>query len=217
MTEEFRWTPTPDASTLELHDAVSGRTALVVRPDEDDLPGDLLVHVESVAFRWANLATQTEAEPDVEALGRTDALRSLRALSWLLAFWAVVSETRFGTSALEIIRGVDYRGPWRRDRTPADTKMWEALTQRVRIGALAALSDDPRAVNAYLRAATEPANIGPALIRHTLIVLDGFSQDMQGHGVGPRGLVAAFVAGTSPATSTGRRRSFHAAKPPGRQ
>jgi hypothetical protein len=216
MAEGIGWRPTPDAGALELHDVVSGRSALVVRPVEDDLPGDLLVHVESVAFRWANLVTQAEAEHDVEALGGMTALRSLRALSWLLSLWAVVSEARSGTSAIDIARSVDYQGPWRRDRTADDAHMWEALTQRVRIGALAALTDDPEAMNAYRRAATEPSNVGPILVHHTLIVLDGFSQDMRRHDLDPRGLVAAFVAGTSPVTGTSRRRSFHPARSPER-
>jgi hypothetical protein len=213
-TESHRWSRTDSSDALDLVDLASGRMARVGRPAESILPGALLADAESLTFRWANLVTQADAAREADLRHGNDPPRLLRALSWLLAFWAVTAETRFGGSAPDVIRSVDYRGPWRRDATAQDAHMWEALTQRVRIGALAALTADPQAVDAFHRATSEPPNVGPVLVRHTLIVLDGFSQDMLNNEINPRGLIATFVANTTPAAPSGPSSSFQPSRPP---
>ncbi|MGY2062770.1 hypothetical protein ACW9HQ_48465, partial [Nocardia gipuzkoensis] len=98
-------------------------------------------------------------------------------------------------------------------RTPEEARIWTGLTQRVRIGALAALTEDPRAASDYRRACTDPPDVAPMLIRHTLIHLDGFSQDMYRHHIEARGLAAAVVENTSPSTGTRRRLCFRPSHP----
>ncbi|WP_280268559.1 hypothetical protein [Nocardia wallacei] len=203
-----RWVPTGEADMVELRDPVSGRAVQIVRPASDELSGESLVETEGLIFRWANLATQAEAETE---LGRREATAVLRTLSWLFALWAVVCETRLGKSADSIIRDLDYRGGWRQIRNADEARLWDGLTQRVRLGALAALTEDPRAVEAYRRACTEPPEVGPILVRHTLIHLDAFSQDMQLHELHAQGLVAALVAHTDPLPAPRRRLCFRPA------
>ncbi|MFF0489371.1 hypothetical protein ACFYTQ_10160 [Nocardia sp. NPDC004068] len=202
---------TADADMVELRDLVSGRAVRIGRPDVEDLPGGFLIEVESLVFRWVNLDTHDEAE---EELGtRREPLHTLRALSWLCALWAVVCETRLGKPADDIIRDLDYRGGWRRIRSAEEARVWSGLTQRVRIGALAALTEDPRAAADYRRACTEPPDVAPMLIRHTLIHLDGFSQDMGRHDIEARGLAAAVVEHTSPSAGRRRRLCFRPSHP----
>ncbi|MFI5781278.1 hypothetical protein [Nocardia sp. NPDC051570] len=209
--ESHRWVRTADADMVELRDLVSGRAVRIGRPDVDDLPGGFLTEIESLVFRWVNLDTHDEAEDELET--RREPLHTLRALSWLCALWAVVCETRLGKPADDIIRDLDYRGGWRRLRTAEEARIWAGLTQRVRIGALAALTEDPRAASDYRRACTEPPEVGPMLIRHTLVHLDGFSQDMYQHDIEARGLAAAVVEHTSPSPGTRRRLCFRPSHP----
>ncbi len=190
---------------VELHDLESGYAVRIVRPAEDELPGDLLVDTEELVFRWANLGTHARADNEI---GELDTMPILYALSWLCALWAVVCEARLGKSAGSIIRDLDYRGGWRRIETAEDADLWDGLTQRVRLGALAALTEDPRAVEAYYRARTDPPDVGPTLVRHTLVHLDGFSQDMQRHDLQAQGLAAAISAHTDPLPGPRRRLCF---------
>ncbi|MBF6333271.1 hypothetical protein [Nocardia transvalensis] len=212
--EAHRWVPTDESDMVELQDLVSARVVRIGRPDVDDLPGGLLLDIESLVFRWAYLETHDEAEEEIET--RREPLHTLRALSWLCALWAVVCETRLGKPADDIIRDLDYRGGWRQIRNAEQARIWDGLTQRVRIGALAALTEDPRAAADYRRACTEPPDVGPMLIRHTLIHLDGFSQDMQRHDIEARGLAAAVVKHTSPSPGPRRRLCFRPSQPAGR-
>ncbi|KZM68571.1 hypothetical protein IU500_11690 [Nocardia terpenica] len=200
--ELYRWVPTGESDMVELRDLRSGRAVQIVRPDDADLPGDLLLEIESLVFRWSNRTTHAEAEADLAV--RWEAVDSLRAMSWLCALWAVVCETRLGKSADDIIRDLDYRGGWRTLRTAEDAQLWEGLTQRVRLGALAALTEDPRAAQAYYEACVESTDVGSALLRHTLIHLDALGQDMRRHDIDPRGLATAVVTHTMP--NAGRRR-----------
>ncbi|MBB5913533.1 hypothetical protein BJY24_002400 [Nocardia transvalensis] len=195
---------------VELRDLVSGRVVHIVRPDEAELPGSLLTDAEDLVFRWAGLGTHAQADSEIASVD-TDAM--LLALSWLCALWAVVCETRLGKSAGNIIRDLDYRGGWRTINTAEEASLWRSLTQRVRLGALAALTEDPRAVESYQRACTDPPEIGPALLRHTLIHLDAFSQDMQRHDLPAQGLAAAVVAHTEPLNEPRRRLCFRPSQP----
>ncbi|WP_280256590.1 hypothetical protein [Nocardia wallacei] len=205
-----RWEPTGEADMVELQDLASGRAVQLVRPAADELPGELLADTEELVFRWASLGTHAQAEAE---LGDLHPPSTLLALSWLCALWAVVCETRLGKSAGDIIRDLDYRGGWRKIRTDEEAHIWNGLTQRVRLGALAALTEDPRAVESYYRARTDPPDIGPALVRHTLIHLDAFSQDMQLHDLQARGLAATLVAHTDPLPGPRRRLCFRPSHP----
>ena len=190
------WIPTADPAMVELRDPLSQRAVGIVRPDEAELPGDFLIELEILVFQWEDTTTQASADAYLALRGAQERITILRGLSWLCALWAVVCETRLGKSADNIIRDLDYRGGRRVIRNADQARLWESLTQRVRLGALAALTEDPRAVAAYRVACTEPAGIAADLIRHTLIHLDGFSQDMQRHGLSARGLAAGVVTNT---------------------
>jgi hypothetical protein len=108
--DSHRWVSTTEADMVELQDLVSMRGVQIVRPDEDELPGEVLADVEELMFRWANLNTQAGAE---EELGEWDPVELLTALSWMCALWAVVCETRLGKPADAIVHDLDYRGGWR--------------------------------------------------------------------------------------------------------
>lgn len=198
-----------------LRDLVSGRAVAIVRPDEQDLPESLLRRVERLVFEWANLLTQYDAWSDIHALHRRQPETVLRALSWLLALWAVVGETRVGKPADAIIRDLDYRGGWRDSDSAEDERVWAGLTQRVRLGGIAALTEDPRAVRAYHGACTESVDIGPLLLQHTLIHLDALSQDMDRAGIRARGLAASVLDHTSPDPGPRRRLCFRPSRPGG--
>ncbi|MEU6561753.1 hypothetical protein [Nocardia nova] len=198
-----------------LRDPVSGRAVEIVRPDDEDLPEALLRRVERLVFEWANLLTQYDAWSQIHALHRREPETVLRALSWLLALWAVVGETRVGKPADAIIRDLDYRGGWRETETAEDERVWIGLTQRVRLGGIAALTEDPRAVRAYYEACTESVDIGPLLLQHTLIHLDALSQDMDRAGIRARGLAAAVLDHTAPDPGPRRRLCFRPSRPGG--
>ncbi|MBF6144283.1 hypothetical protein [Nocardia nova] len=206
--EPYRWVATAETDMVELRDPVSGRAVEIVRPSDEDLPAPLLREVETLVFDWANLLTQYEAWSDLHTLYRREPDTVLWALSWLLALWAVVGETRTGKPADAIIRDLDYRGGWRDLRNAEDERVWTGLTQRVRLGGIAALTEDPRAVRAYHDACVEPADIGPILLRHTLIHLDALSQDMDRAGMRARGLASAVLDHTAPDPGPRRRLCF---------
>ncbi|WP_067664060.1 hypothetical protein [Nocardia miyunensis] len=208
---EHDWVPTADPAMVELRDPLSQRAVRIVRPDEGELPGDFLVELEALVFQWEDTTTQAAADAYLALRGSQERITILRGLSWLCALWAVVCETRLGKSADNIIRDLDYRGGRRVIRNADQARRWENLTQRVRLGALAALTEDPRAVGAYRTACTEPTGIAADLIRHTLIHLDGFSQDMQRHDLNARGLAAGVIANTQPGVGPRGRLCFRPA------
>ena len=210
---EHVWIRTGDPAMVELRDPLSRCAVGIVRPDENELPGEFLVELETLVFQWENVNTQASADAYLALRGPDERIDLLRGLSWLCALWAVVCETRLGKSADNIIRDLDYRGGRRVIRSADQGRLWENLTQRVRLGALAALTEDPRAVAAYHTACTEPAGIAADLIQHTLIHLDGFSQDMQRHGLTARGLAAGVIAHTRPSTGPRKRLCFRPAHP----
>ncbi|NKY88975.1 hypothetical protein [Nocardia veterana] len=198
---------------VELRDPVSGRSVEIVRPSDRDLPAPLLREVDTLVFDWANLLTQYEAWSDLHTLYRREPDAVFRSLSWLLALWAVVGETRTAKRADAIIRDLDYRGGWRESRDAEDERIWIGLTQRVRLGGIAALTEDPRAVRAYHDACADPPDIGPILLRHTLIHLDALSQDMVRAGIPARGLAAAVLDHTTPDPGPRRRLCFRPSRP----
>jgi len=154
--------------------------------------------------------THDEADREIRTLVKDEPLRVLTGLSWVLGLWCVLCEVRTGMSAIAGARTLDYRGEWRRVDTPEEQRMWNVLTQRVRIGVLAALSEDERAAHAYREAVTVPANVAPVLARHTLVLMDGFSQDMLNNGLNAKGLIGSFAQRTRPTTRP--RRCFGPAR-----
>ena len=211
--EPLRWVVTTETDMVELHDPTSARAVEIVRPSEEDLPAELLREIETLVFEWANLLTQYDAWSDLHRLARRDPDAVFWALSWLLALWAVVGETRTAKPADAIIRDLDYRGGWRELHSAEDERIWTGLTQRVRLGGIAALTEDPRAVRAYQDACDEPGDIAPMLLRHTLIHLDALSQDMDRAGMRAHGLASAVLDHTEPDHGPRRRLCFRPSRP----
>ncbi|MBO0853376.1 MAG: hypothetical protein J2P18_06365 [Nocardia sp.] len=200
---------------VELRDLISGRSVEIVRPSEQELPEALLREIETLLFEWSNLMTQDDAWSDIRDLLDHDPEGVFLALSWMLALWAVIGETRIGKPADAIIRDLDYRGGWREERSGVDERMWMGLTQRVRLGGIAALTEDPRAVHAYHEACTQPADIGPILLQHTLIHMDALAQDMDRAGMRADGLAAAVLDHTEPDLAPRRRLCFRPSRTDG--
>lgn len=207
------WVPTDDPEMIEVRDPVSRRGVWIVRPDSSELPGEFLIELETLVFQWEDTSTQASADAYLALRGERERIAILRGLSWLCALWAVVCETRLGKPADAIIRDLDYRGGRRTIHSADEARLWEGMTQRVRLGALAALTEDPRAVAAYRAACTDPPGIAPSLIAHTLVHLDGLSQDMQRHNLIARGLAAGVISHTSPGAGPRRRLCFRPAHP----
>ena len=195
------WVPLAESDALELVDPVSRRSTVVVRPPDDVLAMDHLVRLEQLGFAWCNVLTQHEADVELKAL---EPLPVLTGLNWILALWCVACEVDTGISAADGARTLDYRGGWRTEQSAGDEAMWNALAERARIGVLAALTEDDRAVDAYRRAAIDPPPVTAALLRYTVLLFDGFSQDMMGNQLNPKGLVASFAAQTRPTASPRR-------------
>ncbi|WP_439680739.1 hypothetical protein [Embleya sp. MST-111070] len=209
---DLRWVRTAHADSLEIVDPESGRSAVVVRPDEDVLVMDDLVRLDRLASAATNLAASPDAHRELIDLVEAEPLPVLTGLSWIIALWCVACEVRTGMSAIEGARGLDYHGAWRRTPTSDDEHMWNALTQRVRIGVLAALSEDEQARRAFAQAIANPPGVARALAHHTVVLMDGFRQDMTSNGLRPQHLLTTFAEHTHPTTHP--RRCFTPSRQP---
>jgi hypothetical protein len=204
-----RWVDQPEPDALELLDPTGGRATVVARPPEDLPPGEELVALERLAFDWADPATRTEAEFELLSRVAADPVRVLNGLSWILGLWCVLRELRTGRSAMDYARALDcdpldyHHGP----SDAAEAETWRSRVEVARIGVLAALTLDDVAIRVYRKAASTGKNTGPELVRQTLVLMTGLRAEMLAGGLDARGLVAAFVEGTVPATRP--RRSFN--------
>jgi hypothetical protein len=159
-----------------------------------------LVRLEHLAFRWVSLPTQAPAQAELFGALDTDPLRVLNGMNWLVAYWTVLWDLRGGGSATELIRRLDYTGPWRETVTaagaPEREHVWQAITQRVRAGVLAQLTGDPGMRNEY---DAEVTRLAPDVFLHiTLATMDGLSQDLTREGLRLKGMAAALSEHTIP-------------------
>jgi hypothetical protein len=185
------WQTLPEAGSLALVDAASRRAVAVTQPCTHDLSMDDVVEIEHLVTTWTEGPYQTDAEQALLERLSTSPERLLRALTWLLAMWAVAVHVRTGQPPTAIVRALSYRGVWRSEQTPYTEQVWEALTERVRLGALAALTGDPATDAAFDDAIRHPPGIAEALMRHSLDLMRAVNDDMRLHNLDPAGLARA--------------------------
>ncbi|MCW2899410.1 MAG: hypothetical protein JWO67_1675 [Streptosporangiaceae bacterium] len=196
----YVWSAHAEPYAAILRDPVSGRRAIIRRPAADRLPIDDLVRLERLALRWAGLPGQAAAQAELFGALDTDPLRVLNGMNWLLAYWAVLWDLRRGHPATDLIRALDYTGPWRETGkapdAPEGEHVWQAITQRIRAGVLGQLTGEPRMREAY---DAEVTRLAPDIFLHiTLATVDGLSQDLMTQGLHLRGMASALAEHTGP-------------------
>jgi hypothetical protein len=185
------WQTLPDAGSLALVDAASRRAVAITQPCTHELSMDDVVEIEQLVTSWTEGPYRADAEHALFERLTADPERLLRALSWLLAMWAVAVHVRTGQPPTTIVRALTYRGVWRSEQTPYTEHVWETLTERVRLGALAALTGDPATIGAFQAAISHPPGIGEVLMRHSLELMRTINEDMRLHNLDPAGLARA--------------------------
>lgn len=196
MSGPYTWSPLPEGDGVELRDTASGRTTLLRRPPSDLLEMDDVIAIEALAFRESD-------RPQAELFGAmdTDPLRVLTGMNWLLAFWAVLWDLRTGSPADELIRSLDYAGPWRTGAIPEREQVWRTMSQRVRAGVLAALTGNPEAHRVY---ESEVRRLAPDVFLHvTLTIMDTLSRDLARQGLELEGMAAGLARCTRPGPDAG--------------
>jgi hypothetical protein len=196
MSGPYTWSTLPEGDGVELRDTASVRATVVRRPPPDLLEMDDVVAIEALAFRESD-------QPQAELFGAmdTDPLRVLAGMNWLIAFWAVLWDLRSGTRADELVRTLDYDGPWRTGTIPEREQVWKTMSQRVRSGVLAALTGNPEAHRVY---ESEVRRLAPDVFLHvTLTIMDTMSRDLTRQGLTLDGMAAGLAERTRPGPNGG--------------
>jgi hypothetical protein len=191
MSGPYTWATLPEGDGVELRDPVSGRTTVVRRPPPALLDMDDVLRIEALAFREGD-------GPQAELFGAmdNDPLRVLTSMNWLIAYWTVLWDLRTGSPADELVRSLDYRGPWRTGAIPEREQVWRTMSQRVRSGVLAALTGNPEAHRVYEE---EVRRLAPDVFLHvTLTIMDTLSRDLTGRGLVLDGMAAGLAERTRP-------------------
>jgi hypothetical protein len=194
MSGPYTWSTLPEGDGVELRDTASGRTTVLRRPPSELLEMDDVIRIEALAFREG---------PQAELFGAmdTDPLRVLTGMNWLIAFWAVLWDLRTGSPADELIRSLDYDGPWRTGAIPEREQVWRTMSQRVRSGVLAALTGNPEAHRVY---EAEVRRLAPDVFLHvTLTIMDTLSRDLARRGLDLDGMAAGLGERTRPGPAGG--------------
>jgi hypothetical protein len=189
MPGPYTWSTLPQGDGVELRDMASGRSTVFRRPPSELLVMEDVVRIEALAFR-------EEDQPQAELFGAmdTDPLRVLTGMNWLIAFWAVLWDLRSGSPAGDVIRSLDYDGPWRTGAIPAREQVWRTMSQRVRSGVLAALTGNPEAHRVY---EAEVRRLAPDVFLHvTLTIMDTLSRDLIRQGLDLDGMAAGLAERT---------------------
>jgi hypothetical protein len=189
MPGPYTWSTLPQGDGVELRDMASGRSTVLRRPPSELLVMEDVVRIEALAFR-------EEDQPQAELFGAmdTDPLRVLTGMNWLIAFWAVLWDLRSGSPAGDVIRSLDYDGPWRTGAIPEREQVWRTMSQRVRSGVLAALTGNPEAHRVY---EAEVRRLAPDVFLHvTLTIMDTLSRDLIRRGLELDGMAAGLAERT---------------------
>ncbi len=190
MPESYTWSSLSDDDAVELYDSTSERTTVLRRPPPERLAMDDVVRIEALAFREGD-SPQAELFGDLDS----DPLRVLAGMNWLIAYWAVLWDLRTGSAAGDLVRGLDYDGPWRQSNTPEREQVWQAMSQRVRSGVLAALTGNPEAHRVY---EDEVRRLAPDLFLHvTLTIMDSLSRQLTWQGLDLDGMAAELADRTA--------------------
>jgi hypothetical protein len=187
------WQTLPDAEALALVDTVSRRAAALARPHPSDLSMADIVDVERMALAWTDGGDRHAAGRSLTDRLRSDPVRTLRALCWLLAMWAVAIHLRTGEQPTAVLQNLALRGVWRGTEAPLSNQVWDSLDRRVRLGALAALTADPAFAETFRWHVTNPHQMAEALLRHTLLVMEGLSRRMRSLDLEPRDMAGTLA------------------------
>ncbi len=191
------WQTLHDVGALALVDTASQRAAAVARPCTPELDITDIVEAERLVQAWADTTTRQEAEEALATRLQVDAVRILQSLSWLLAMWAVTLHLRTGEQPHMVIRSLTYRGVWRGAQAPHAEGVWESLSERIRVGALAALTGDTETTSAFRLAIQRPPGIAEVLLHHALVVMDDLARSMHAIGVDPTDLARTLAVYTA--------------------
>jgi hypothetical protein len=189
MSGPYMWSTLPQGDGVELRDTASGRSTVLRRPPSELLAIEDVVRIEALAFR-------EDDQPQAELFGAmdTDPLRVLTGMNWLIAFWSVLWDLRSGSPAGDLIRSLDYDGPWRSGVILEREQVWRTMSQRVRSGVLAALTGNPEAHRVY---EAEVRRLAPDVFLHvTLIIMDTLSRDLTRQGLDLEGMAAGLAERT---------------------
>jgi hypothetical protein len=191
----YTWSRLPEADVVELRDIVSDRSTVLRRPPPDLLAMDDIVRIEALALREG-----TGSQAELFGALDTDPLRVLAGMNWLIAFWAVLWDLRASEPAGDLVRTLDYDGPWRKGAGPEQEQVWRSMSQRVRTGVFAALTGSPESHRVY---AAEVRRLAPDVFLHvTLTIMDGLSRNLTRQGLELAGMAAELEQHTEPGHPT---------------
>lgn len=186
----YTWSSLAESDATELRDLVSGRSTVLRRPPPELLAMDDVIRIEALAFR-ERLGSRAELFGALDA----DPLRVLAGMNWVIAFWAVLWDLRAGEPADELIRTLDYDGPWRKGATPEQEQVWRSMSQRVRTGVLAALTGNLESHRVY---EAEVRRLAPDVFLHVaLTIMDGLRRNLTRQGLELEGMADELAARTS--------------------
>lgn len=188
--DSYTWSPFVEADATELRDLTSGRSTLLRRPPPELLAMDDVIRIEVLAFR-ERLGSQAELFGALDS----DPLRVLAGMNWTIAFWAVLWDLRAGEPADELVRTLDYDGPWRMGATHEQEQVWRSMSHRVRTGVLAALTGNLESHRVY---EAEVRRLAPDVFLHvTLTIMDGLRRNLTRQGLDLQGMAEELSARTS--------------------
>jgi hypothetical protein len=153
--------------------------------------------VASQAVASSQAAMRAEAEAALDARLAVAPLDTLRAVCWLLGMWIVTLHVQTGQSPHVLVQAVQARPSWDHLDLPQTHRLWDALTDRVRTGVLAALTGDPATVSAFAVVATVPPAMPEILLRHALTVAAAVYEDMLARGLDPSDMASTIALYTT--------------------
>lgn len=187
------WQTLPEPGALALVDTVSRRAAALTRPRPADLSITDVAAVEQIVLAWLDPATRAGAEGALHARLAADQLGTLRAVCWLLALWAVILHLRTGEQPTDVLAGLSFNGVWRGPQAPETERIWEMLTDQVRTGALAALTDDEPTAAAFRASVIYTHGLAECLLHHSLVLMAGLWAVLVAHGLEPRDMAGTLA------------------------
>lgn len=187
------WQTLPDPGALALVDTTSRRAAALGRPHPADLSMVDIVDIERLVMEWLEPSTRAAAERALTDRLSSNPPQTLRALCWLIAMWAVAIHLRTGQPPTTVIATMRYRMVWRGPEAPATEQVWEALSDRIRLGATAALTADAASAEAFNASIQSPPGIAAVLLRHALGLMAGLVEDMRAIGVEPKDMASTLA------------------------
>ncbi|OAA25445.1 hypothetical protein UG55_1022105 [Frankia sp. EI5c] len=152
-----------------------------------------VVDIERLVVTWLSPQTRFAAEQKLVERAEDDPHRTMAALCWLLAMWTVTIHLRTGRPPATVVAAMSYRQVWRSPEAPQSERVWEALTDRIRLGVLAALTADADSAVEFHTHVDNPRGMGPIMLRHALGVMASMAEDMRIIGVDPQDMAGTLA------------------------